>query len=48
MAARGLSNRKIADDLYLSTRTVENHLQRIYDKLGVHRPRAAGTRPWEG
>jgi DNA-binding NarL/FixJ family response regulator len=35
LAARGLSNREIAKDLYLSPRTVENHLQRIYDKLGV-------------
>ena len=35
LAARGLSNREIADHLYLSLRTVENHLQRIYDKLGV-------------
>jgi DNA-binding CsgD family transcriptional regulator len=35
LAARGLANREIADHLYLSLRTVENHLQRIYDKLGV-------------
>ena len=28
-------SREIADKLYLSHRTVENHLQRIYDKLGV-------------
>ena len=35
LAARGLTNREIADNLYLSPRTVENHLQRIYDKLGV-------------
>jgi DNA-binding CsgD family transcriptional regulator len=35
LAARGMSNREIADALYLSARTVENHLQRIYDKLGV-------------
>lgn len=35
LAVRGLSNREIANDLYLSPRTVENHLQRIYDKLGV-------------
>ena len=35
LAADGLSSREIADKLYLSHRTVENHLQRIYDKLGV-------------
>ena len=35
LAADGLSSREIADRLYLSHRTVENHLQRIYDKLGV-------------
>jgi DNA-binding NarL/FixJ family response regulator len=35
LAARGLANREIAEQLYLSLRTVENHLQRIYDKLGV-------------
>jgi DNA-binding CsgD family transcriptional regulator len=35
LAAHGLSNREIADTLYLSPRTIENHLQRIYDKLGV-------------
>jgi DNA-binding NarL/FixJ family response regulator len=35
LAADGLSSREIADKLYLSRRTVDNHLQRIYDKLGV-------------
>ena len=35
LAAGGMSNRAIAEALYLSPRTVENHLQRIYDKLGV-------------
>ncbi len=35
MAAEGLSNRAIADQLVLSRRTVENHLQRAYTKLGV-------------
>lgn len=35
MAARGASNREIADRLFLSVRTVHNHLHRVYKKLGV-------------
>jgi DNA-binding CsgD family transcriptional regulator len=35
LAASGLPSRAIADQLYLSVRTVDNHLARIYDKLGV-------------
>jgi DNA-binding NarL/FixJ family response regulator len=35
MAAAGLSNREIAQRLYLSNRTVESHLYRVYPKLGV-------------
>jgi DNA-binding NarL/FixJ family response regulator len=35
LAAGGQSNREVAERLYLSLRTVENHLQRIYTKLGV-------------
>jgi DNA-binding CsgD family transcriptional regulator/tetratricopeptide (TPR) repeat protein len=34
-AAAGLSSREIAERMYLSARTVENHLYRVYVKLGV-------------
>ena len=37
MAAAGASSREIADRLVLSVRTVENHLQNIYSKVGVTR-----------
>ena len=40
MAAGGLTNRAIAARLYLSVRTVETQLQRIYEKLGVDGRRA--------
>jgi DNA-binding CsgD family transcriptional regulator len=35
LAGLGHSNREIADQLVVSVRTVENHLQRVYEKLGV-------------
>jgi DNA-binding CsgD family transcriptional regulator len=34
-AAAGRSNKQIASDMCLSVRTVESHLQRVYEKLGV-------------
>lgn len=35
LAANGLTNKQIAAQLVLSVRTVGNHLQRVYEKLGV-------------
>jgi DNA-binding CsgD family transcriptional regulator len=35
LAAQGLTNREIGQQLYLSHRTVRNHLYRIFPKLGI-------------
>ncbi|HEX6702479.1 MAG TPA: AAA family ATPase [Gaiellaceae bacterium] len=35
LAADGLSNREIGEQLYLSHRTVESHLYRLFPKLGI-------------
>ena len=35
MAGDGLASQDIAARLYLSVRTVNNHLQHVYAKLGV-------------
>jgi DNA-binding NarL/FixJ family response regulator len=35
MVAEGLSNREIAQRLYLSHRTVGSHLCRLFPKLGI-------------
>jgi DNA-binding CsgD family transcriptional regulator len=35
MAAEGLSNREIGQQLYLSHRTVGSHLYHVFPKLGV-------------
>ena len=42
LVAAGKTNKHIAAALYLSEKTIESHLARIYDKLGVH-SRAALT-----
>jgi DNA-binding NarL/FixJ family response regulator len=35
LLAAGKANREIADDLYLSVRTVERHISNIYAKIGA-------------
>ncbi len=40
LAASGHSNRQIAEQLYITVSTVEQHLTRIYRKLGVRRRHA--------
>ncbi|MBZ0303699.1 MAG: LuxR C-terminal-related transcriptional regulator [Anaerolineae bacterium] len=35
LVAKGSRNARIAQELYISIRTVENHLYHIFDKLGV-------------
>jgi DNA-binding CsgD family transcriptional regulator len=35
LAADGASSKQIADRLFLSVRTVDNHLQNVYTKLGI-------------
>ena len=36
MAASGLSNQQVAEALFVTSKTVENHLGRVYQKLGIH------------
>ncbi len=36
LAAGGLGNREIAQTLFVTIKTVENHLARAYQKLGIH------------
>jgi ATP/maltotriose-dependent transcriptional regulator MalT len=41
LVGRGRTNRQIAAELYLSVRTVDRHVSRIFDKLGVSSRAAA-------
>jgi DNA-binding CsgD family transcriptional regulator len=44
LVAAGRSNKEIAATLFLSVRTVENHLRRVFAKLEVSRRGAVGAR----
>lgn len=37
LAAGGMTSREIGDHLFISVRSVDNHLARIYTKLGISR-----------
>ena len=43
LVAKGLTNNQVADELFISPRTINRHLTSIYHKLGVS-SRAAATR----
>jgi len=49
MAASGMTNRQIAQALFLTVKTIETHLAATYDKLGIHSrrelPEALGGQP---
>lgn len=36
MVASGLTNQQVAEALFVTSKTVENHLGRVYQKLGIH------------
>jgi LuxR family maltose regulon positive regulatory protein len=44
---QGMSNRQIAQQLFISDKTVENHTTNIYQKLNVHKRTHAVRRAWE-
>jgi DNA-binding CsgD family transcriptional regulator len=48
LAAEGMTNREIAAAIYLSARTVEWHLRKIFTKLGVTTRRELRDRPQAG
>ena len=46
LVARGLTNKAIAEQLYLAPKTVRNHINRLFAKLGVSN-RQQAVRTWQ-
>ena len=44
LAATGLTNRQVADAAFVSPKTVESNLARVYQKLGIHSRAELGVR----
>ena len=44
MAASGMTNREIAQHLYLSPRTISTHLYRVFPKVGITAARSSARR----
>ena len=47
LIARGRANRAIAGELFISEKTVKNHIRHIYEKLGAAN-RSEATAHWLG
>ena len=47
LLAKGRSNREISEELFITNKTVKNHLSRVYEKLDVH-SRAEAIALWLG
>ena len=45
LIAKGFTNKAIAQHLYLAPKTVQNHINRLFAKLGVHN-RASALAAW--
>jgi DNA-binding CsgD family transcriptional regulator len=37
LVARGLTNRQVAEQLFISPHTVDSHIRHIFGKLGINR-----------